>query len=131
MKIRRWVIGPESKNRGRRRGLSARLSDLASYDEEGGRAIESARHAAEALPGDGWLQRLSEGEPFGPIEALLHEVRAMVFARDESQSADAGYGLETELTDVEGALIDAVAKQQKRWTHYSSRWFGSASGSSI
>ena len=109
IEIRRWVIGPETKSRGRRRGLAARLADLASYDEEGGRAIESARLAAEALPGDGWLQRLSEGEPFGPIEALLLEVRAMVFARDESQSADAGYGLETELSDVEGPMIDAVA----------------------
>ncbi len=109
IEIRRWVIGPESKNRGRRRGLAARLADLASYDDEGGRAIESARHAAEALPSDGWLQRLSESEPFGPVEALLGEVRHMVFARDESQSADAGYGLETELTDVEGPMIDAVA----------------------
>ncbi len=109
IEIRRWVIGPESKSRGRRRGLAARLADLVSYDEEGGRAIENARHAAEALPGEGWLQRLSENEPFGPIEALLGEVRKMVFARDESQSADAGYGLETELTDVEGPMIDAVA----------------------
>jgi len=109
IEIRRWVIGPETKNRGRRRGLAARLADLSSYDEEGGRAIESARLAAEAMPGDGWLQRLGESEPFGPIEALLHEVRAMVFARDESQSADAGYGLETELSDVEGPMIDAVA----------------------
>ncbi len=110
IEIRRWVIGPESKTRGRRRGLAARLADTASYDEEGGRAIESAIHAAEALPGDGWLQRIAEGEPRGPIEALLHEVRAMVYARDESQSADAGYGLETELTDIEGPMIDAVAQ---------------------
>ncbi len=110
IEIRRWVIGPESKSRGRRRGLAARLADLASYDEEGGRAIESARHAAEALPGDGWLQRLLENEPFGPIETLLGEVRKMVFARDENQNADAGYGLETELSDVEGPMIDAVAK---------------------
>ncbi|MEH6758032.1 MAG: ATP-dependent DNA helicase [Parasphingorhabdus sp.] len=109
IEIRRWVIGPESKNRGRRRGLAARLADLASYDDEGGRAIESARHAAESLPSDGWIQRLAESEPFGPVEALLGEVRHMVFARDESQSADAGYGLETELTDVEGPMIDAVA----------------------
>jgi len=109
IEIRRWVIGPESKSRGRRRGLAARLADIASYDEEGGRAIESARLAAEAMPSDGWLQRLGEGEPYGPIEALLQEVRAMVFARDESQSADAGYGLETELSDVEGPMIDAVA----------------------
>lgn len=109
IEIRRWVIGPESRNRGRRRGLAARLADVASYDEEGSRAIESARHAAEALPGEAWLTRLSEREPFGPVEALLAEVRNMVFARDESQSADAGYGLETELNDVEGPLIDAVA----------------------
>ena len=109
IEIRRWVIGPESRNRGRRRGLAARLGDVASYDEEGGRAIESARHAAEAFPGDGWLARVNEGEPFGPIEALLGEVRSMVFARDESNSAEAGYGLETELSDVEGSLVEAVA----------------------
>jgi ATP-dependent DNA helicase DinG len=109
IEIRRWVIGPESQNRGRRRGLAARLADLASYDDEGGRAIEGARHAAEMLPSEGWLGRLGENEPFGPIEALLGEVRKLVFARDESQSADAGYGLETELTEIEGPMIDAVA----------------------
>ena len=110
IEIRRWVIGPESRNRGRRRGLAARLGDVASYDEEGGRAIESARHAAEAFPGDGWLARVSEGEPFGPLEALLGEVRSMVFARDESNGAEAGYGLETELSDVEGPLVEAVTR---------------------
>ncbi|MEL6875022.1 MAG: ATP-dependent DNA helicase [Pseudomonadota bacterium] len=108
IEIRRWVIGPESRNRGRRRGLAARLGDVASYDEEGGRAIESARHAAEAFPGDGWLARVSEGEPFGPLETLFAEVRSMVFARDESNGVEAGYGLETELSDVEGPLVDAV-----------------------
>ena len=59
IELRRWVIGPEGKARGRRRGLSARLADVASYDEEGGLAIEMARVAAEALPGDGWLARLA------------------------------------------------------------------------
>lgn len=108
IEIRRWVIGPESRNRGRRRGLAARLGDVASYDEEGGRAIESARHAAEAFPGDGWLTRVNEGEPFGPLETLFAEVRSMVFARDESNGAEAGYGLETELSDVEGPLVEAV-----------------------
>ncbi|KAJ8134916.1 hypothetical protein OY671_011871, partial [Metschnikowia pulcherrima] len=44
---RRWVIGPEAKSRGRRRGLSARSADVASYDEEGARAIAQAREAAE------------------------------------------------------------------------------------
>ena len=109
VELRRWVIGPEGKARGRRRGLAARLADVASYDEEGGLAIETARIAAEALPGDGWLQRLAENTPSGPVERLLSAIRTMVFARDESNAADAGYGLETELADPHPAVVDAVA----------------------
>ena len=109
VELRRWVIGPEGKARGRRRGLAARLADVASYDEEGGLAIEMARIAAEALPGDGWLQRLAENAPSGPIERLLAAIRNMVFARDESNAADAGYGLETELADPDVAVVDSVA----------------------
>ncbi|MGN6269101.1 MAG: ATP-dependent DNA helicase [Sphingomonas sp.] len=108
IEIRRWVVGPESKSRGRRRGLAARLSDVASYDEQGGLAIQAAGDAARALPSDGWLQRLAEGEPFGAIEALLAAVRGLVYARDESKG-DAGYGLETELAEPSPELIDAAA----------------------
>ncbi|MDV3458561.1 ATP-dependent DNA helicase [Sphingomonas sp. HF-S4] len=108
IEIRRWVTGPESGSRGRRRGLAARLSDVASYDEEGGLAIAEAVDAARALPSDGWLQRLNEGEPFGPVEALLAAVRGLVYARDTNGSADAGYGLETELAEPDGALVEAA-----------------------
>jgi len=108
IEIRRWVTGPESGSRGRRRGLAARLSDVASYDEEGGRAIAEAVDAARALPSDGWLQRLNEGEPFGPVEALLAAVRGLVYARDTNGSGDAGYGLETELAEPDGALVEAA-----------------------
>src|SRR3546814_3268011 len=48
IELRRWVIGPEGSSRGRRRGLAARLSDVASYAEEGARAIEPARNARSA-----------------------------------------------------------------------------------
>ena len=108
IEIRRWVVGPEAKARGRRRGLAARLSDVASYDEQGGLAIQAAGDAARALPADGWLQRLAEGEPFGPIEALLAAVRGLVYARDDGKS-DGGYGMETELAEPDPALIDAAA----------------------
>lgn len=108
IEIRRWITGPESGSRGRRRGLAARLSDVASYDEEGGLAIAEAVDAARALPSDGWLQRLNEGEPFGPVEALLAAVRGLVYARDVNGSGDAGYGLETELAEPDGALVEAA-----------------------
>jgi ATP-dependent DNA helicase DinG len=108
IELRRWILGPESGGRGRRRGLAARLSDVASYDEGGGIAIAEAIRAAGALAADGWLQRLSEGAPFGPIETLLAAVRGLAYARAEAQG-DAGYGLETELAEPDPALIEAAA----------------------
>jgi ATP-dependent DNA helicase DinG len=107
IEMRRWIVGPEGRSRGRRRGLAARLMDVASYDEDGGAALEQAIEAARALPSDGWLGRIAEGAPFGPIEALLAEVRGTVYARAKAQ--DAGYGLETELADPDGALVDRAA----------------------
>jgi ATP-dependent DNA helicase DinG len=107
IELRRWIVGPEGRSRGRRRGLAARLMDVASYDEEGGRALEQAIEAARALPSDGWLGRIAEGAPFGAIESLLAEVRGTVYARAKAQ--DAGYGLETELAEPDGALVDSAA----------------------
>ena len=106
IELRRWIIGPEGKHRGRRRGLSARLMDVASYDQAGGDAIEAANTAAAALPSDGWLGRIAEGTPLGSIEKLLAAVRGTVFARAKAQ--DAGYGIETEAAELDSALIAAV-----------------------
>ncbi|THD38193.1 MAG: ATP-dependent DNA helicase [Sphingomonas sp.] len=108
IELRRWIIGPEATARGRRRGLAARLSDVASYDEAGGVAIQDAVEAARALASGDWLQRVAEGDPFGAVEKLLSAVRGMVYAR-AAQDGDAGYGLETELAEPLPALIEAAA----------------------
>ena len=107
IEMRRWIVGPEGKSRGRRRGLAARLLDVCSYDEQGAEALDAAVEAARNLPSDGWLQRLGENDPFGPVERLLSEVRGSVYARADAQ--EAGYGLETELANPDSALIEAAA----------------------
>jgi ATP-dependent DNA helicase DinG len=107
IEMRRWIVGPEGRSRGRRRGLAARLLDVASYDEQGSQALDAAIEAARSFPSDGWLGRLAEGDPFGPIEALLGEVRGTVYARAKAQ--EAGYGLETELAEPDGGLVSAAA----------------------
>ncbi|MBW8752821.1 MAG: ATP-dependent DNA helicase, partial [Sphingomonadales bacterium] len=112
IELRRWVLGPERGAKGRRRGLSARLADLASYDEQGAKAIAAAAYAAEALPGDGWLQRLGEGAASGPLEELFAAVRATVYARDESGGQEAGYGLETEAAQLDGPFIERAQAAQ-------------------
>jgi len=108
IELRRWVTGPEAGGRGRRRGLAARLSDAASYDEGAGSAVADAVDAARALPSDGWLGRIGEGQPFGPMEVLLAEVRGLTYARARPGAEDAGYGLETELAEPSPALLDAA-----------------------
>jgi ATP-dependent DNA helicase DinG len=109
IELRRWIIGPEGKARGRRRGLAARLADVASYDAEGAAAINAAAHAAQALPADNWLTRIAENAPYGPIETLLAGVRGTVFARSiGADGEDAGYGLETEAAGLDGNLITVV-----------------------
>ena len=106
IEIRRWVLGPEGGGRGRRRGLAARLSDVASYDSAGAEAVAAAVDAARLLPADGWLARVQEGNAFGPVEELLACVRGAVFAR--AKDGEAGYGLETELTEPPPELVDAA-----------------------
>jgi len=107
IELRRWIVGPDAKARGRRRGLAARLSDVVSYDEGGALALEAAIAAAALLPGDGWLQRIAEGLPLGPVEKLFAQVRGTVYARASAQ--DAGYGLETEMAELDGAIVEAAA----------------------
>ena len=108
IELRRWIIGPEREARGRRRGLAARLADLASYDEAGAEAIAAACKAGLTLPSEGWLQRLTENAPFGPVEALLGAVRGATYARDESGGIDAGYAIETEAAGLPGDVIEAA-----------------------
>ncbi|HEY0112443.1 MAG TPA: ATP-dependent DNA helicase [Allosphingosinicella sp.] len=107
IELRRWIMGPEGKSRGRRRGLAARLMDVVSYDEKGALALDMAVQAAGLLPGDGWLQRIAEGSPFGPVEKLLSAARSTVYARATAQ--DAGYGLETEMAELDGPIVEAAA----------------------
>jgi ATP-dependent DNA helicase DinG len=59
------------------------------------------------LPGDGWLGRIAGGLPLNPVERLLMAVRATIYARATAQ--DAGFGLETEAAELDGALVAAVA----------------------
>ena len=115
IEVRRWLIGPEGKSRGRRRGLAARLMDVASFDEAGALALDAAVSAAGALPGEGWLGRIAENAPFGPLEKLLAAVRGTVYARASAQ--DAGYGLETEVAELDPAVVEAAAPAMEALEH--------------
>ena len=91
--LRRWLIGAEA---GRMRGLKRRVEDLVAGDASAGQALQAILESARILPGDGWLRRVGEGSPNGPLERFLVEVRSLVRAR--SKSADSPHGMEADCT---------------------------------
>jgi ATP-dependent DNA helicase DinG len=67
---------------------------LIAGDAEADGALQQILHAARALPGDAWSQRVNGGNTDGATERFLALVRQQVYAR--AQDADGPYGLETE-----------------------------------
>lgn len=106
VELRRWLRGPEGGRRSRARGLANRIGDLVGQDERGRTALEAAVEAARALPGDGWLARLTDGAPLGAGEKFLAKVRQQVLAR--SPQPDSPYGLECPTREPVDGLPDAA-----------------------
>jgi ATP-dependent DNA helicase DinG len=107
--LRRWVRGAEAgaSRRSRARGLRARLPGLVEDDPTAERLLNAAVLAAGALPSEGWLARVAEGEESGPAERLLALVRAQVYAR--SADADNGYGIECDVQPLVPGLAEVAA----------------------
>ncbi|MCW9002877.1 MAG: ATP-dependent DNA helicase, partial [Rhodospirillales bacterium] len=91
--------------RSRARGLKARIGDLLA-DEKGNEALDAVLHAATALPGPAWHQRIGGGQPVGPAEAFLALVRQQVHARDPD--AHSAYGLEAPVLPTVPGLLEAA-----------------------
>ncbi|MCS6854330.1 MAG: ATP-dependent DNA helicase, partial [Elioraea sp.] len=114
--LRRWIRGSEG-GRSRARGLRRRLEDLVTNQPPLAEALDAAIAAAKALPGPGWLARLSEPErpdlggldpgSANPTEAFLRLVRRQVLAR--ARDSD-GATRETEVMPTIPGLAEAAAR---------------------
>ena len=109
--LRRWIRGADRTGgggRSRARGLRSRLGDLIVDDSEAEEAVEAARQASLALPGENWLQRLAAGQPAGKAEIFLDHIRRQVEAR--AGGRERAYGIETQtLPPLDGSLEAAAA----------------------
>lgn len=115
--LRRWLLGPEDRQRTRGRGLKARLEDIVALDEGGdGAGNERADTLAETLslvlrgahclPAYGWRQRLTDGQPVAEAEAFLLRVRQQVLARQDR--TDGPYSLEAATHPLVEGLLEAA-----------------------
>lgn len=104
--LRRWVRGPEGRGSRRGRGLVERLNPILQDEPKELERLAEISQASLALPGDGWLSRLSSEAPRGAMEKFLLAVRAQVRARAEDLSSP--YGLECEVVPVTPELLGAA-----------------------
>ena len=110
--LRRWLVGAEGGRRGapgssRIRGLRRRTEDLIAGDEVLESLIEAVTRAAQALPAEGWHQRLAEESATGATEKFLTSVRAQVYAR--ARETGNPYSLEAEVHPPLPAVLDSAA----------------------
>ncbi|BCW90651.1 3'-5' exonuclease DinG [Alphaproteobacteria bacterium SO-S41] len=94
--LRRWLRGRDGgRGRGGRvRGLRERVAEAISGVDELEAMLDAIERAAAALPGEGWLQRLRDGVPFGALERFVTATRNQVLVRTRDGASD--YDLECE-----------------------------------
>ncbi|CCQ72353.1 ATP-dependent DNA helicase [Magnetospira sp. QH-2] len=109
--LRRWLLGAEDRDRSRARGLKARMEDLVAAQPDLLEALEGLLKAAHILPGLGWHQRLSSGQPHGVAEKFLERVRAQVYAR--AKGSNSAYSLEAETQPPIPGLIETAVDLER------------------
>jgi ATP-dependent DNA helicase DinG len=105
--LRRWLVGPEDRRRGRGRGLSERLADLVDGEAAGAEELTEVLAAARRLPGPGWRRRLNDGMPAGPAETFLAAAGDQVRAR-AAGAGTGSYGLACDPHPASEALTAAA-----------------------
>ncbi|MFC4272398.1 ATP-dependent DNA helicase [Sneathiella chungangensis] len=109
--LRRWVAGNDTGRKSRMRGLENRIGDLIGDDEAGAEALQKAIRAARKLPSDGWLARVRDGAPNGPMEEFLALIRTQVLAR--CKQPDSPYSIECAIGEVIPRLPEAADRLNK------------------
>ncbi|WP_373087785.1 ATP-dependent DNA helicase [Sneathiella sp.] len=109
--LRRWVAGNDTGRKSRMRGLENRIADLIGADDAGADALQAAIMAGRKLPTDGWLARVREATPSGPMEEFLMHVRTQVLAR--CGQPDSPYSIECAVGDTVPGLSKAAHKLEK------------------
>ena len=106
--LRHWIRGADDGRRGRARGLKRRLEDIVAGDDAALADIAAALEAACCLPGQGWENRISAGQPLGNGEAFFMQLRAALYKRVEDP--DSLYDLQSPLYPAPDMVVVAAQK---------------------
>lgn len=103
--LRRWIRGKESGGSTRARGLKSRLDELVADNAEARSILEHVVNAANILPSDGWMSRVSSAVAMSRFESFLMLSRGQILARSDALGP---HGLEVPVTDPVEGLSNAA-----------------------
>jgi ATP-dependent DNA helicase DinG len=106
--LRRWILGPEGRARGRTRGLDERLNDIIEGEPDLRTLVLQTKAAAGALAGGGSISRIVSAAARNSGEAFLAAAYAHVRAR--TSDIDPLYSLEAE-TEPLGQELRSAAEE--------------------
>ncbi|MEZ0259676.1 MAG: ATP-dependent DNA helicase [Alphaproteobacteria bacterium] len=112
--LRRWLLGTETGQKTRARGIKRRIEDLIAGEDENMAHVEAIQEAARSLPGPQWRQRMGEGQPKGVTEQFLLLCRQQVYARTKDHGGY--YSLETATLPAIPGLFEAASALQAKLT---------------
>ncbi len=98
--LRKWLLGPSGdggtgQSKSRMKGLRRRVEDLINDIPHGQSLLLQCIKAAEILPSEGWLQRITGNAPRGSVETFLNAVYAQI--RSRAGDVRSPYSIETGL----------------------------------
>ena len=128
--LRRWLLGSETGQKTRARGIKRRLEDIIAGDDVAIAHVEAIQEAARSLPGPQWRQRIADGQPKGVTEHFLLLCRQQVYARTKEHNSfysletptlpplpgllEAGYALQLRLKDLQKPMMALIKMLQQK-----------------
>ena len=109
LELRRWILGNEhgrGLRAGRTRGLKTRMDDLVPMDDRLTDMLQTILISCRALASNGWVDRLNDKNPAGPMECFLSSLYEFVTAKAEGQ--DKHYALEAPKLDVPDSILSTA-----------------------
>ncbi len=98
--LRYWLLGAQSNQNSRARGLKIRMQDLVEDNASGKKALSQILNGAQILPSTGWQERVARELPQGPFEKIFMLIRRNLKLSNKITRANHAIEISNEMADI-------------------------------
>ena len=98
--LRYWILGAQSNQSSRARGLKIRIQDLVEDNAAGKKALSQILNGAHILPSTGWQERIVQELPLGPVEKVFVLIRQNLDLTNKITETNYDIEISPEMVDI-------------------------------